>query len=70
MLNGVKRGLFSNGAGTGSAPDIAAAATPMPHHSSSQGLVQALGAFIDTLVVCTCTALIILLSGSMPPAAI
>ena len=50
MLNGVKRGLFSNEAGMGSAPNIAAAATPVPHHPSSQGLVQALGVFIDTIL--------------------
>ena len=67
MLNGVKRGLFSNEAGMGSAPDIAAAATPVPHHPSSQGFVQALGVFIDTLVICSCTALMILLSGVYVP---
>ena len=53
MVNGVKRGLFSNEAGMGSAPNIAAAATPVPHHPSSQGFVQALGVFIDTLVICS-----------------
>lgn len=67
MLNGVKRGLFSNEAGMGSAPNIAAAAVPVPHHPSSQGFVQALGVFIDTLVVCTCTALMILLSDVYVP---
>jgi AGCS family alanine or glycine:cation symporter len=67
MLNGVKRGLFSNEAGMGSAPNIAAAATPVPHHPSSQGFVQALGVFIDTIVVCSCTALMILLSGVYVP---
>lgn len=67
LLNGVKRGLFSNEAGMGSAPNIAAAATPDPHHPSSQGLVQALGVFIDTLLVCTATALMILLSGALVP---
>jgi alanine or glycine:cation symporter, AGCS family len=67
MLNGVKRGLFSNEAGMGSAPNIAAAATPVPHHPSSQGFVQALGVFIDTLVICTCTAIMILLSGAYVP---
>ena len=67
MLNGVKRGLFSNEAGMGSAPNIAAAATPVPHHPSSQGLVQALGVFIDTIVICTCTALMILLSDVYVP---
>jgi alanine or glycine:cation symporter, AGCS family len=67
MLNGVKRGLFSNEAGMGSAPNIAAAATPVPHHPSSQGFVQALGVFIDTLVICSCTALMILLSDAYVP---
>ena len=64
MANGIKRGLFSNEAGMGSAPNIAAAATPVPHHPSSQGFVQALGVFIDTLVICTSTALMILLSDA------
>lgn len=67
MLNGVKRGLFSNEAGMGSAPNAAASAVPWPHHPSSQGFVQALGVFIDTLVVCTATALLILLSGVLQP---
>ena len=67
MLNGVRRGLFSNEAGMGSAPNIAAAATPVPHHPSSQGFVQALGVFIDTIVICSCTALMILLSGVYVP---
>lgn len=65
LLNGVKRGLFSNEAGMGSAPNIAAVATPDPHHPSSQGFVQSLGVFIDTLLICTATALMILLSGVM-----
>ncbi len=65
MLNGVKRGLFSNEAGMGSAPNIAAVATPDPHHPVSQGFVQSLGVFIDTIVICTATALLILLSGAM-----
>ncbi|CCF19694.1 Amino-acid carrier protein alsT [Pseudorhizobium banfieldiae] len=67
MMNGVKRGLFSNEAGMGSAPNIAAVATPQPHHPSSQGFVQALGVFIDTLLVCTATAIMILLSGALVP---
>jgi alanine or glycine:cation symporter, AGCS family len=67
MLNGVKRGLFSNEAGMGSAPNIAAVATPVPHHPSSQGFVQAFGVFIDTILVCTATAVMILLSGVMVP---
>ncbi len=67
MLNGVKRGLFSNEAGMGSAPNIAAVATPDPHHPVSQGFVQSLGVFIDTIVICTATALLILLSGALVP---
>jgi AGCS family alanine or glycine:cation symporter len=63
LLNGIKRGLFSNEAGMGSAPNIAASATPVPHHPSSQGFVQAFGVFIDTICVCTATAVVILLSG-------
>ncbi len=66
-LNGIKRGLFSNEAGMGSAPNIAATATPDPHHPSSQGFVQALGVFIDTILVCSATAIMILLSGVMEP---
>jgi AGCS family alanine or glycine:cation symporter len=67
MLNGVKRGLFSNEAGMGSAPNIAAVATPNPHHPSSQGFVQALGVFIDTILICTATAIMILLSQKLAP---
>lgn len=63
-LNGIKRGLFSNEAGMGSAPNIAAVATPHPHHPSSQGFVQAFGCFVDTILVSTATALLILLSGA------
>ncbi|QUS35485.1 alanine/glycine:cation symporter family protein [Falsirhodobacter algicola] len=66
-LNGIKRGLFSNEAGMGSAPNIAAAARPDPHHPSSQGFVQALGVFIDTLLVCTATAMMILLADVVEP---
>ncbi|MCM5688333.1 alanine/glycine:cation symporter family protein [Sinorhizobium meliloti] len=67
MLNGVKRGLFSNEAGMGSAPNIAAVATPVPHHPSSQGFVQSLGVFIDTILICTATSVMILLSGTLEP---
>lgn len=61
IMQGVKRGLFSNEAGEGSAPNAAATAT-IPH-PVMQGLLQSLGVFTDTLVICTCTAFIILLSG-------
>lgn len=59
LMNGVKRGLFSNEAGSGSAPCAAAAAKA--NHPAAVGLVQALGVFIDTIVICSCTAFIILL---------
>lgn len=61
IMQGVKRGLFSNEAGEGSAPNAAATAT-IPH-PVQQGLLQSLGVFADTLVICTCTAFVILLSG-------
>lgn len=60
LMNGVKRGLFSNEAGSGSAPCAAAAADIS--HPAKEGLLQALGVFIDTLVICTCTAMIMLLT--------
>ncbi len=61
VMQGVKRGLFSNEAGEGSAPH--AAATASISHPIKQGLLQAMGVFVDTLVICTCTAFVILLSG-------
>lgn len=61
MMMGIKRGLFSNEAGEGSAPNVAA--TAHVSHPVKQGLVQALGVFTDTLIVCSCTAFIILISG-------
>jgi AGCS family alanine or glycine:cation symporter len=61
MMIGIKRGLFSNEAGEGSAPNVAATADVS--HPVKQGLIQALGVFTDTLLVCSCTAFIILLSG-------
>lgn len=61
IMQGIRRGLFSNEAGEGSAPNAAATATI--DHPVTQGLLQSLGVFTDTLVICTCTAFIILLSG-------
>lgn len=61
IMNGMKRGLFSNEAGEGSAPNVAATASTT--HPVKQGLIQALGVFTDTLLVCSCTAFIILISG-------
>lgn len=60
VMNGVKRGLFSNEAGSGSAPCAAAAAEV--NHPAKQGLIQSLGVFIDTLVICSCSAFIMLLA--------
>ena len=61
LMQGIKRGLFSNEAGMGSAPNVAA--TAHVTHPVKQGLIQALGVFSDTLIICTCTAFIILFSG-------
>lgn len=61
IIYGVKRGLFSNEAGAGSAPNVAATADVS--HPVKQGLIQSLGVFTDTLFVCSCTAFIILISG-------
>ena len=61
IIYGAKRGLFSNEAGAGSAPNVAATADVS--HPVKQGLIQSLGVFTDTLLVCSCTAFIILISG-------
>ena len=61
LMQGIKRGLFSNEAGMGSAPNVAATADVT--HPVKQGLIQTLGVFSDTLIICTCTAFIILFSG-------
>lgn len=63
LMNGVKRGLFSNEAGMGTAPNAAAAAVTT--HPVKQALVQALGVFIDTLFICGATAFMILLAGDL-----
>ena len=60
LMNGVKRGLFSNEAGSGSAPCAAAAANV--RHPAKAGLFQAFGVLIDTIVICSCTAFVILLA--------
>lgn len=62
IMNGAKRGLFSNEAGSGSAPCAAAAADI--NHPAKEGLLQALGVFIDTIVICSCSAMIMLLAPS------
>lgn len=60
IMNGAKRGLFSNEAGSGSAPCAAAAADIS--HPAKEGLLQALGVFIDTILICSCSAMIMLLT--------
>ncbi|WP_373755529.1 alanine/glycine:cation symporter family protein [Neisseria sp.] len=64
MMNGIKRGLYSNEAGQGSAPNAAAPADVK--HPVSQGMIQMLGVFVDTMIVCSCTAFMVLLSGVTP----
>ena len=61
VINGTKRGLFSNEAGQGTAPNAAATATVA--HPVQQGFIQSLGVFVDTIVVCTATAFVILIAG-------
>ncbi|MEL7086782.1 MAG: alanine/glycine:cation symporter family protein [Cyanobacteria bacterium J06597_1] len=65
MIFGVKRGLFSNEAGLGSAPNVAAVA--YVKHPVNQGIVQAFSVFVDTIVLCSCTAAVILLSNVYVP---
>ena len=66
LMHGIKRGLYSNEAGVGSAPNAAAAA--IVSHPAKQGLVQMLSVFIDTLLICTATAMMCLSSGLVPNA--
>ncbi len=67
IAQGLRRGLFSNEAGLGSAPNVAA--TAYVRHPVSQGITQSLSVFIDTMVICSCTAFIILLSDVYVPGA-
>lgn len=67
ILQGAKRGMFSNEAGLGSAPNVAAVAYVA--HPVQQGIVQSFSVFIDTIILCSCTAFIILLSGAYVPGA-
>jgi len=69
MKIGIQRGLFSNEAGAGSVPQAAASASPKPNHPAVQGYIQMLGVFIDTLVICSCTAVVILLAGDLSASA-
>ena len=61
VMNGIKRGLFSNEAGEGSVPN--AAATAFVTHPVKQGLIQAFGVYVDTLMICSASAALVLLSG-------
>ncbi len=65
LSQGLRRGLFSNEAGLGSAPNVAATADV--RHPISQGITQSFSVFIDTMIICTCTAMIILMSGVYQP---
>ncbi|MDD0975931.1 alanine/glycine:cation symporter family protein [Pseudomonas fontis] len=65
IVMGVKRGVFANEAGLGSAPNVAAVA--QVEHPVAQGVIQAFSVFLDTFIICTCTALLILLSGFYTP---
>ncbi|MFT7003162.1 MAG: AGCS family alanine or glycine:cation symporter [Sulfurimonas sp.] len=67
IMQGAKRGMFSNEAGLGSAPNVAAVAYVA--HPVQQGIVQSFSVFIDTIILCSCTAFIILLSGTYVPGA-
>ncbi len=67
IAQGLRRGLFSNEAGLGSAPNVAAVA--YVRHPVSQGVVQSLSVFIDTIIICSCTAFMILLSDVYVPGA-
>lgn len=67
IAQGLRRGLFSNEAGLGSAPNVAA--TAEVRHPISQGITQSFSVFIDTIVICSCTAFVILLGGVYVPGA-
>ncbi|RJE73581.1 sodium:alanine symporter [Pseudoalteromonas sp. MSK9-3] len=62
IKNGIQRGLYSNEAGAGSVPHASGSASPVPNHPVTQGYIQMLGVFLDTIVLCSCTAVIILLA--------
>lgn len=63
IKSGIQRGMYSNEAGAGSVPHAAAGAAPNPNHPVVQGYIQMLGVFVDTIVLCSCTAVIVLLAG-------
>ncbi|EKM0533519.1 alanine/glycine:cation symporter family protein [Cronobacter turicensis] len=68
LTSGFQRGMFSNEAGMGASPNAAAAATSWPPHPAAQGIVQMIGVFVDTLVICSSTASIVLLANPSPKA--
>ena len=63
LTSGFQRGMFSNEAGMGSTPNAAAAAASWPPHPAAQGIVQMIGVFVDTVIICSATAVIILIAG-------
>lgn len=63
LMAGFQRGMFSNEAGMGSAPNAAAAAASWPPHPAAQGIVQMIGVFTDTIIICSASAMILLLAG-------
>jgi AGCS family alanine or glycine:cation symporter len=63
LMAGFQRGMFSNEAGMGSTPNAAAAAASWPPHPAAQGIVQMIGVFTDTIMICSASAMIVLLAG-------
>lgn len=68
LTAGFQRGMFSNEAGMGSTPNAAAAAASWPPHPAAQGIVQMIGVFTDTIIICSASAMIVLLAGPIPHA--
>ncbi|CAM7762065.1 Sodium:alanine symporter family protein [Lelliottia nimipressuralis] len=69
LTAGFQRGMFSNEAGMGSTPNAAAAAASWPPHPAAQGIVQMIGVFTDTIIICSASAMIVLLAGPVPHSA-
>ena len=68
LMAGFQRGMFSNEAGMGSTPNAAAAASSWPPHPAAQGIVQMIGVFTDSIIICSASAMILLLAGPVPHA--
>lgn len=66
LMSGFQRGMFSNEAGMGSTPNAAAAAASWPPHPAAQGIIQMIGVFTDTIIICSASAMILLLAGPVP----